>query len=67
MGPPGTAGDELTEEPAMLVLSRKFGQKFRIGDDVTITVVKLDRNSVLVGVEAARHGRRLSRGALGSR
>jgi carbon storage regulator len=36
----------------MLVLSRKFGQKFRIGDDVTITVVKLDRNTVRIGVEA---------------
>jgi carbon storage regulator len=36
----------------MLVLSRKFGQKFRIGDDVTITIVKLDRNSVRIGVEA---------------
>jgi carbon storage regulator len=36
----------------MLVLSRKYGQKFRIGDDVTITIVKLDRNSVRIGVEA---------------
>lgn len=35
-----------------MVLSRKFGQKFRIGDDVTITVVKLDRNTVRIGVEA---------------
>lgn len=50
--PPGTAGAELTEESVMLVLSRKFGQKFRIGDDVTITIVKLDRNSVRIGVEA---------------
>jgi carbon storage regulator len=47
-----TAGAELTEESVMLVLSRKFGQKFRIGDDVTITVVKLDRNTVRIGVEA---------------
>ncbi len=36
----------------MLVLSRKFGQKFRIGDDVQITIVKVDRHSVRIGVEA---------------
>ena len=36
----------------MLVLSRKFGQKFRIGDDVLITIVKVDRNSVRIGIEA---------------
>lgn len=39
----------------MLVLSRKFGQKFRIGDDVTITIVKIDRHSVRIGVEAPGH------------
>jgi carbon storage regulator len=36
----------------MLVLSRKFGQKFRIGDDVLITIVKVDRHSVRIGIEA---------------
>jgi carbon storage regulator len=36
----------------MLVLSRKFGQKFRIGEDIVITVVKIDRNSVRIGIEA---------------
>jgi len=36
----------------MLVLSRKHGQKFQIGDDVTITIVKIDRNSVRIGIEA---------------
>lgn len=36
----------------MLVLSRKFGQKFRIGDDVQITIVKVDRHSVRIGIEA---------------
>jgi carbon storage regulator len=36
----------------MLVLSRKFGQKFRIGDGVMITIVKVDRNSVRIGIEA---------------
>ncbi len=36
----------------MLVLSRKFGQKFRVGDDVLITIVKVDRHSVRIGIEA---------------
>jgi carbon storage regulator len=48
----GKGGRRLMEESDMLVLSRKFGQKFRIGDDVTITIVKLDRNAVRIGVEA---------------
>ena len=36
----------------MLVLSRKLGQRFQIGDDVKVTIVKIDRNSVRIGIEA---------------
>jgi len=36
----------------MLVLSRKLGQTFQVGPDVRITVVKIDRNSVRIGIEA---------------
>lgn len=36
----------------MLVLSRKLGQRFQIGTDVRITIVKIDRNSVRIGIEA---------------
>lgn len=36
----------------MLVLSRKLGQRFQIGPDVTITIVKIDRNAVRIGIEA---------------
>ena len=36
----------------MLVLSRKLGQRFQIGQDVRVTVVKIDRNSVRIGIEA---------------
>jgi len=36
----------------MLVLSRKIHQSFRLGDDVRITIVKTDRNSVRIGIEA---------------
>ena len=36
----------------MLVLSRKLGQRFQVGQDIRITVVKIDRNSVRIGIEA---------------
>jgi carbon storage regulator len=36
----------------MLVLSRKLGQTFRVGPEVRVTVVKIDRNSVRIGIEA---------------
>jgi carbon storage regulator len=42
----------LTEECVMLVLSRKLGQSFRLGPDIRVTIVKIDRNSVRVGIEA---------------
>jgi carbon storage regulator len=40
------------EERVMLVLSRKLGQSFRLGPDVRVTIVKIDRNSVRIGIEA---------------
>lgn len=36
----------------MLVLSRKLGQRFQVGEDVRITIVKIDKNSVRIGIEA---------------
>ena len=36
----------------MLVLSRKLGQRFQVGQDVKVTIVKIDRNSVRIGIEA---------------
>ena len=36
----------------MLVLSRKLGQRVKVGQDVRITIVKIDRNSVRIGIEA---------------
>lgn len=36
----------------MLVLSRKVGSSIRIGKDITLTVVKIDRNQVRLGIEA---------------
>jgi carbon storage regulator len=36
----------------MLVLSRKLGQSLRLGKRVRITVVKIDANSVRIGIDA---------------
>jgi carbon storage regulator len=36
----------------MLVLSRKLGQSLSVGNGVRITVVKIDNNSVRIGIEA---------------
>ena len=36
----------------MLVLSRKVGEKILIGDDISITVVRVAQGTVRIGVEA---------------
>ena len=41
----------------MLVLSRKVGQLIVIGDQIVITIVRLGRGSVQIGVEAPPHVR----------
>jgi carbon storage regulator len=39
----------------MLVLSRKRGEKIRIGDDIIIEVVDIRGDKVRFGVEAPKH------------
>ena len=38
----------------MLVLSRKSGERLLIGDDVTVTIVRIGPNSVRLGIDAPR-------------
>jgi carbon storage regulator len=38
----------------MLVLSRKVGEKIRIGDDITVIVVELRGDKVRLGIEAPK-------------
>lgn len=38
----------------MLVLSRRLSEVIRIGDEITVTVVKIGPNSVRIGIEAPR-------------
>jgi carbon storage regulator len=41
----------------MLVLSRKINEKFVIDGNIVVTVVKIDRNQVRIGIEAPGHVR----------
>ena len=39
----------------MLVLSRKVNERIQIGDEITITVVRMSQGSVRIGIEAPPH------------
>lgn len=39
----------------MLVLSRKVNERIVIGGNVVLTVVKIDRNQVRLGIQAPEH------------
>jgi carbon storage regulator len=48
-------GQRILKEVSMLVLSRKLNEKIVIDGNITITVVKVDRNQVRLGIEAPGH------------
>ena len=38
----------------MLVVSRKVGERIRIGDEIAVTIVRLTGGGVRIGIEAPR-------------
>ena len=49
-----TTDTECRQEWVMLVLSRKCGERIRIGEDIVLTVLRIEGAQVRLGIEAPR-------------
>ena len=47
--------DTLEGGAGMLVLSRRQGERILVGEDITVTLVRIDKHSVRLGIEAPKH------------
>jgi carbon storage regulator CsrA len=43
-----------TEDPQVLILTRRIGETVMIGDDITVTVLRVKGNQVRLGVNAPK-------------
>ena len=50
----GVVAYKFRKEAAMLVLSRKAGERILIGEDVVINIVRIGPNTVKIGIEAPK-------------
>jgi carbon storage regulator len=55
-----------SKEVVMLVLSRKLNEKIVIDSNIVLTVVKIDRNQIRLGIEAPAHVRVFREEIIGS-
>jgi carbon storage regulator len=39
----------------MLVISRKEGEELKVGDDIIIKIVSMDKNQVKIGIDAPKN------------
>jgi len=39
----------------MLVISRKIGEELKIGDDIVLKIINVDKNQVKIGIEAPKN------------
>jgi len=39
----------------MLVVSRKIGEELKVGDDIIVKIIDIDKNQVKVGIDAPRN------------
>ncbi len=46
--------NETLKTPHMLILTRRNGEKLRIGDEVTVTVLDINGNQVRLGFDAPK-------------